>query len=133
MCLIPLKTKKFLWWIFPKVQIARKDIIVYKVLTSDHRAPFQPYYIYSKGYNCPDEIDTESRRIQKNPECKIGTGWLHACVTESCANDMAKSFNSVRSYLKFNVYKMIIPKRTKYILGIDDEVCAKCLKFNPEE
>ena len=130
MCLIPLKTRKFLWWAFPKVKIAKKDIVVYKVLTSEYRAPFQPYYIYSKGYNRPDGIDVESKRIQKNPDCNISTGWLHACVTEDCANDMAKSFNSSRSYLKFNVYKMIIPKRTKYILGDQNDICAKCLRWD---
>lgn len=47
------KTKKFLWWIFPKIQRAKKDIIVYKILDTDGHALFRSRFRYHYGYNYP--------------------------------------------------------------------------------
>ena len=129
MCLVPTKTRRFLWWIFPKVQRAKKDITVYKVLTSDCFAPYQPRYTYHLGYNYPEGIDIESKKIKENPKCYITTGWLHACSDRMDAYDI---FCDLKSYspLNYKIYEMIIPKGTKYILGNHGHICAKCLSFN---
>lgn len=129
MCLVPAKTRRFLWWIFPKVQRAKKDITVYKVLSLKYRAPYQEDFQYTAGLNYVEGKDTESKRISNNPKCRITTGWLHAYLDRNLAFDLACFLNNNYGYY-FGIWKMTIPKGTKYILGINNQICAKILRLN---
>ena len=129
MCLTPLKTRKFLWWIFPKVQIAKKDIVVYKILDTDDHAPFRPKYQYHFGYNYPKKSYIHrSKLISENPFCSIWGRWLHAFTNESIANTVCIDYIIYPE--NYKICKMIIPKGTKYILGVEDDICAKCLRWD---
>lgn len=103
---------------------ARKDIVVYKILsaiddTSDCRG-----YKYKKGYNYPEE---KGSIIQRDIE--IGEGFLHALITVPPA-----LYHYLCRYEK--VVKMVIPKGAWYFLGSSiylvkgaQDICATCLKY----
>ena len=126
MCLIPLKTRKFLFWTFPVIQKAKKDIIVYKVLAFSNIAPYYRTYKYKIGYNFPKDKDClKLYETKHNRRGLVGFGWLHAYTNELSAIHRTLDQESYR-----NIYKMIIPKGTKYIISDDKtEICAKCLKW----
>ena len=129
MCLTPLKTKKFLWWIFPKVQRAEKDIVVYKILSRDGHAPFKPRFRYHYGYNYPIKpCVNPSKLISENPFCSICGGWLHAFTNEFTANTFC--IDNMIWPENYEIHRMIIPKGAKYILGVENDICAKCLKWD---
>lgn len=102
---------------------AKKDIVVYKILsaiddTSDCRG-----YQYKKGYNYPKK---KGSIIQRNTE--IGEGFLHALTTDP----------PISLHCYFHPYelvvKMVIPKGTWYFLGSSkyfgvQDICATCLKY----
>ena len=126
MCLIPLKTRKFLFWTFPVIEKAKKDIIVYKVLAFSNIAPFNSSYKYQIGYNFPIHKDyLKLYETKHNRRGLVGFGWLHAYTDELSAINHTLD---KKSYV--NIYKMIIPKGTKYIISDDKtEICTKCLKW----
>lgn len=120
MCLHPLKTINFLWWTFPKVQHAKEDITVYKVLDYDGYSKYI-FYKYRSGLNFPQEKDSLKIYKRENNGL-VGKGWLH-CYKECFAAKRVAIWGAE------SVAKMVIPKGTKYILGTDHEICAKCLKW----
>lgn len=126
MCLIPLKTRKFLFWTFPVVERAKKDIIVYKVLDASNIAPFNGLYKYKIGYNFPIGKDRlKLYETKHNRGGLVGIGWLHAYTSELSA--MSGTFNLL---WRHDIHIMVIPKGTKYIISDDKtEICAKCLKW----
>lgn len=103
---------------------AKRDIVVYKILsviddTSDCRE-----YHYKKGYNYPEK---RGSIIQTNSE--IGEGFLHALTVVPPA-----LHNYLSQYEK--VVKMVIPKGAWYFLGSSvylvlgaQDICATCLKY----
>lgn len=128
MCLTPLKTRKFLWWTFPKIQRAKKNIIVYKILSFHNNPPFQKF-LYERGCNYP-MLFQNSKQIRKksNVFVSITYGWLHAFTNEHAAERYIE-----RMLLwpeNYKICKMIIPRGTKYILGKEDDICAKCLRWD---
>lgn len=102
---------------------AKRDIVVYKILsviddTSDCRE-----YHYKKGYNYPEK---RGSIIQTNSE--IGEGFLHALTVVPSA-----LHNYLSQYEK--VVKMVIPKGAWYFAGISTylgahDVCATCLRYD---
>ena len=103
------------------IRLARKDIVVYKILVKcfdKYIAPYRAGFIYHKGLNYPKE---PSKKILFEDTLIFG-GWLHAYLNEDRARDVAEWSNDV-------VVKMVIPRGSKYILGTIDDVCASCLKW----
>ena len=120
MCLLPLKTINFLWWTFPKVQRAKKDITVYKILNYDGYSKYV-FYKYHSGLNFPQEKDR--LKDYKRKTCGlVGKGWLHCYDNRYVAG-------AIGAWGEEKVVEMVIPKGTKYILGKNYEICAKCLKW----
>ena len=95
----------------------------------DGNAPFKSKFRYHSGYNHPARpYIGPSKLISENPFCSICGGWLHAFTNELIADKFC--IDNMIWPENYKVYKMIIPKGTKYILGDQNDICAKCLKWN---
>lgn len=124
MCLIVDKPKF-------KRKIAKKDIEVYKVLVcSNNGNIFTPY----QGA----EVDFSTDFCAEGPEViedytsryRISSGFIHSYMIYKDAKDYA-TFASKASVINFThlVYSAIIPKGTEYIIGRNDQICSKKIKF----
>jgi hypothetical protein len=129
MCLTTVQTR----WLR-----AKEDIVCYKLLDRDRF--YNPIYAaYVKGiteYRTPfrgipikDKV-IEGKKCFRAKGCAafgsgvITEGAIHACATEEKAWDYYK-YGSMGN----SIFKCIIPKGTRYAVGIDGDICAKKIKF----
>lgn len=93
--------------------IAKEDITVYKVFTSDNRGVFTNFD-YSSNIDKRFD-DTSEERIQDTSEGKylIDKGFIHSCGNINAAIILAYT---AKDYFEVNfvIRKCIIPKGTKY-------------------
>lgn len=133
MCLTTVQTR----WLR-----AKEDIVCYKLLDRDKF--YNPIYaLYVKGiteYQTPFRGTPINNEVLEGKKYFRAKGWstfepglggyhitegaIHACATEEKAWDYYK-YGSMGN----SIFKCIIPKGTRYAVGIDDDICAKKIKF----
>lgn len=129
--------------IHKEIKTADKDILVYKVLTSDDCAPYLGIYRYTHGLNSPMELPPSDHLT-----CTIiDSGYLHAYTDELCAKRSVEIFHkyedlchanlaAVGLYGKkksYKVVKMYIPKGEAYWLGDAYDIAATRLEWKEDE
>lgn len=102
---------------------AKKDIVVYKILSLFNNTSNCRGYEYKKGYNYPEK---RGPIIQKTLE--IGEGFLHALTKKPLVLKNLLYSDEI-------IVKMVIPKGTWYFLGISEyfgvqDICAACLRYD---
>ena len=119
--------------------IAKKDIKCYKILERCHNS-YNGRTYYKTPYTNVEVSDSilkgeEMFKAEGTPAFRdhyygcgiylhqIDKGAIHAYKTMNRANDYA-SYNCFRV-----VFKCVIPKGTKYAVGMYDDICAEQIKF----
>ena len=102
--------------------IAKRDILVYKVLLQKdgkYYAPYQETYEYKKGINIPSE--NKQRILCRDKDFQISFGILHSCKTRGQAKYILSILKLMSPYpiKQFIVVKMYIPKGTKFFISSD--------------
>ena len=129
MCLIT-KQKKWLK--------AEEDIVCYKLLQKGNydicgkikclfRTPYRKYYLSDSiisGKCClrAFSILPDFHRSDWETFREINRGAIHAYIDEETAKEHMPGFCNT-------LFECIIPKGTKYAIGINDDICAKKIKF----
>lgn len=107
--------------------IAEEDILVYKWLSFNKRAPFTGYkYHWGKNVARPCE-ESWHNAVTVNEDGKfcINGGWLHAFNPKTCGEIDFSLFQKSGERIE----KMYIPKGTEYYIGERNDICAKVLEW----
>ena len=130
--------------------IAREDITVYKAgyvheLYKDCFAPFfHPKYCYSKNVVC-EKIDLFPSKTIYTYNYEITSEGFHSCLTIRDAFVIYYGYNFYKidkncfearvkdcyndEFTLMRIGKFIIPKGSKYYLGIDNDICSDKIIF----
>ena len=112
-------------------QIADKDIYCFKVLIKcfakniEWQTPCQGTQISDnvlKGKEFFEATGTEEKWSPSEFFTNVSRGFIHAFTDINMAEDFA-------SYWHGSVFECYIPKGTEYYIGMDDDICAKKIKF----
>ncbi len=127
---------------------ATKPIKVYKILTSDNKAPYYSLYVYSPGYNTavgPEEAAHYERGTYTPEMMIINGGYLHAFNDKERAivlmADLKTLLGTVIPDKKSNaawgaelkIVEMEIPEGEMYYENDSHEVATKTLVWKPKE
>jgi hypothetical protein len=128
---------------------ASKAIKVYKVLTTDNKAPYYSQYVYSPGYNIaagPEEASHYSGGLYAPELMVIEGGFLHAYNDkERAIEQMARikelintlypdKFTQIAWNAELKLVEMEIPEGEMYYEDrIHHEVATKTLVWRPKE
>jgi hypothetical protein len=110
--------------------IADKDIIVYKVLEDDLKSPYMAFqFILNKLFSTSKEdkqiLYEEFNHIQLGKiKTRIYSGYFHAFQYEEIANQEAAYLN-IEEDGEYYIYEAIIPKGSKYYLGLNYQICSE--------
>ncbi len=121
--------------------VAKTNLIVYKVLDENGRAPYWSEYQYYRGKVNRDEKNEEILKEEDESRYCVFGGFLHAYTFKEKAEELAYNFNKRyfrydRDWLeerKFLAVEMIVPAGTEYYLSFDGlQICSKALSWEYE-
>ena len=107
--------------------VATEPVRVYKLVLLSNNPPYNEY-TYRIGLNTP------LTKPEKEPEDKVGEGYLHAYTDKYCALWAGRTLNRI-GYPRndFKVIEMYIPAGTTYYLNpIEHMIAAEALEWRPE-
>ena len=123
-----LTTKQTRW------RIAKEDIICYKLLNGERVS------LSEIEYTTPFTFTPVPKNVIEGKKCLRAKGWsqweevydcfqitngaIHACASEHEAWNYYK-YGTMGTH----IFKCIIPKGTRYAVGLFDDICAKKIKF----
>ena len=107
--------------------VASDSVRVYKLVLLSNKPPYNDY-TYQIGLNTP------RTKPKKEPEDKVGEGYLHAYTDKYCAMGAGRYMTRLGySRNDFKVIEMYIPAGTTYYLNPTDHViAAESLEWRPE-
>lgn len=117
-----------------KPRVATHDIPVWKFLLEDDSAPFKKY-TYKRGENRPNGPDD----VFGTPYTKqVKGGWLHAFYVDPESTRGKLIIERANELFladgrSVKVAKMYIPAGEQYYIGIDLDICSKCLVWPDDE
>lgn len=113
-------------WRFPRK--AKEDIICYKILISNFDYYFSPYR--AELVDIQKEYKAEGESFKWKDGYKKDIGYIHAYTLQHDASRCCIWENSSHHYLRYVVFKCIIPKGTLYRISRNGrECCSKKIKF----
>ena len=108
---------------------AEQDIIIYKVLVCINEQLFTPFQCTQVDINKLLSSTTPEIIEETKNYYVIGSGFIHSYTNYRDAVDYATMANCTLKNMNYFVYKAIIPKGVKYIIGENGQICSKCIKF----
>lgn len=111
---------------------ARRDIIVWKVVTNGWHAPLHYMFIYKKDNRCEEfqKVAPMSDRFACSWWFQIYQGF-HSYDSKEDAEAMLNWFNDKEPIGNkvAHIVKAVIPKGSRYYRGMDNDYCSEYLSF----
>lgn len=111
---------------------ARRDIIVWKVVTNGWHAPLHYMFIYKKDNRCEEfqKVAPMSDRFACSWWFQIYHGF-HSYDSKEDAEAMLNWFNGKEPIGNkvAHIVKAVIPKGSRYYRGMDNDYCSEYLSF----
>ena len=128
------------------VKVAEEDIVVYKILSKccdkeETMVTYEPPYQRGKGFKYKKGVNTTATELEgvfkrhdaDGPYTVVVFGFLHAFTDLGFALRYFKAdFSNIYSFnciVEYHVYKMVIPKGTRYFVGEQNDICARELRW----
>ena len=101
-----------------KPLIAKEDILVWKFIFQDNRAPYYTEFCYSPN------------KTEKEVKLKVINAIIEEGYHSWCSRSIAKSEKSekFRKFGKFKVVKFYIPKGSEYFIGEDGDIVSNKIR-----
>lgn len=112
--------------IAPKV--AEKDIVVYKVLDYNMGSPYYGL-LYHLNRKITSDLNIYDSRWHLGTQLLTVEEGLHSCTKRIAAYLIQRYLNIYykKSGITYSVYKAIIPKGSKYYIGLNNDIASDAL------
>lgn len=129
MCLI-VKQNWFrsLFRMKPRIRTAKKDIVVYKLLAEDRVHDELASYYYTNFHWSIGKVYSSPLVVEKDKYYYFVEKGFHSFLSKPSHDHILFYFPPLHPFFQA-LYKAIIPKGSKYIIGEKDEVVSDHLKI----